>query len=201
MCRYRWATIITVLLASITLGAALWRGFPPVSFHTAEFPGLVPEIYSQSKNTAVKIYKSERKLILYNEGKVIGVFKTALGFSPVGDKEKEGDGKTPEGKFVICYVNDNTPYLYFYGLNYPNSKDAKRGLTQGLISQGEYQQIAAASQSGSIPLWHTALGGEVGIHGGGNWLDWTKGCVAVSDADILALRDYLQVGTAVEIFP
>ncbi|HWR56361.1 MAG TPA: L,D-transpeptidase, partial [Negativicutes bacterium] len=74
-------------------------------------------------------------------------------------------------------------------------------LRQGLISQGEYRQIVTASQSGGIPLWNTPLGGEVGIHGGGNWMDWTKGCVAVSDADILTLKDYLRIGTSVEVFP
>lgn len=124
-----------------------------------------------------------------------------MGFDPVGDKKKEGDGKTPEGRFIICYINTNTPYLYFYGLNYPNIKDAERGLKQGIISQKEYQQIVAASQSGSIPFWNTPLGGEVGIHGAGNLIDWTKGCVAVSDADILTLKDYLNIGTSVEIFP
>lgn len=199
--QFRLVMIIALLLISIALGSAVWRGFPPFSFHTAEFPGLVSVKNVLSQNTTVKVYKSERKLVLYNDEEIIGVFKTALGFSTVGDKEKEGDGKTPEGKFVICYVNEKTPYLYFYGLNYPNLKDAERGLKQGLISQEEYQQIVAASQSDGIPLWNTYLGGEVGIHGGGNWLDWTKGCVAVSDTDILTLKSFLRVGTSVEIFP
>lgn len=162
---------------------------------------MFPTIEMQPQHIEVKIYKSKRTLILYSDGRPIGVIKTALGFAPVGDKEKEGDGKTPEGRFVICYINKNSPYLYFYGLNYPNIKDAERGLTQGLISQEEYRQIVTASQSGSIPLWNTALGGEVGIHGGGNRMDWTHGCVAVSDTDILTLDNYFNIGTSVEIFP
>ncbi|MBP2629040.1 MAG: hypothetical protein H6Q68_3751 [Firmicutes bacterium] len=201
MRRYRWVRIIIALLVVIVFGIAVWRGFPPFKLHTAEFPGLLQAINVPPQQTEVKIYKSERKIILYGDGKVIGVFKTALGFTAVGDKEREGDGKTPEGKFVICYINNKTPYLYFYGLNYPNFKDAERGLRQGLISQGEYSQIVTASQSGGIPLWNTPLGGEVGIHGGGNWMDWTKGCVAVSDADILTLKDYLRIGTSVEVLP
>ncbi len=93
----------------------------------------------QSQQTEVKIYKSERKLILYGDGKVLGIFKIALGFSDIGNKEREGDGKTPEGNFSICYINDKTPYLYFFGLNYPNFQDAERGRRQGLISQEEYR--------------------------------------------------------------
>lgn len=182
------------------LSFAIWRGFPPFSLHTNKFPGLLHKTAVLPQNVEVKVYKSERKLFLYSDGKVIGIFRIALGFAPVGDKEQEGDGKTPEGKFVICYINNHTPYIYFYGLNYPNAKDAERGLKQGLISQEEYQQIAMAAQSGSIPLWKTPLGGEVGIHGGGNWWNWTQGCVALSDTDIFTLKKYLKIGTNVEIF-
>lgn len=183
------------------LGFVVWRGFPPFKWHTSEFPGLLHKLEVQPQHVAVKIYKSERKLVLYGDGEIIGIFKMALGFAPVGDKEIEGDGKTPEGNFVICYINDNTPYVYFYGLNYPNVKDAERGMKQGLISEKEYQQIVVAAKSGSVPLWGTPLGGEVGIHGGGSLADWTRGCVAVSDADILTLKEFLGIGTRVEIFP
>ncbi|WP_110955899.1 L,D-transpeptidase family protein [Anaerosinus massiliensis] len=201
MRRYSWLTIIMILFVIMILGIAVWRGFPPFKLHTSDFPGILHTMEVKPKQIEVKIYKAERKLVLYGDGEIIGIFKTAFGFAPVGDKEIEGDGKTPEGSFVICYINDKTPYVYFYGLSYPDSKAAERGLKQGLISQKEYQQFVAVSQSGGIPLWNTPLGGEVGIHGGGNWMDWTKGCVAVSDADILTLKDYLDVGTSVEIFP
>ena len=198
--RYKWIKIIGAFLIILIFGIAIWRGVPPFTLHNEEFPGLFAEDIKPQR-TEVKIYKSERKLVLYGDGQIIGTFKIALGFSAVGDKEREGDGKTPEGNFVICYINDKTPYLYFYGLNYPNFEDAERGLKQGLISREEYQKIVTAAQSGGIPLWNTSLGGEVGIHGGGNWLDWTKGCVAVSDADIFTLKEYMRIGTSVEIFP
>lgn len=201
MDRYSWLIKIVILLVITALGFAVWRGFPPFQLYTASFPGLLQTRPEQPQQIEVRIYKAERKLVLYGDGNIIGIFKTALGFMPVGDKEKEGDGKTPEGSFVICYINDATPFLYFYGLNYPKREDGERGLKQGLISQQEYQQIAAASQTGSIPLWKTPLGGEVGIHGGGNWMDWTQGCVAVSDSDILILKKYLKLGTPIEILP
>lgn len=193
--------LIGSLIAFFIVAFAIWRGFPPFQLHTDQFPGLLHETAVQSQDIAVKIYKSDRKLFLYANGDVIGIFKIALGFAPVNDKEREGDGKTPEGKFVICYINNQTPYVYFYGLNYPNAEDAERGLKQELISQEEYKQIARAAKSGDIPLWNTPLGGEVGIHGGGNWWDWTQGCIAVSDADIFTLKEYLKIGTPVEIFP
>ncbi|EGO65853.1 L,D-transpeptidase family protein [Acetonema longum] len=199
--RYNRLAILIVLIVIFVLAFAVWRGFPPFQLHTSAFPGLLHQTNRQPKQIEVKIYKSERRLMLYGDGNIIGIFRIARGFAPVGNKEKEGDGKTPEGNFVICYINDKTPYVYFYGLNYPNVKDAERGLKQGLISSSEYQQIVSAAQMGGIPLWKTPLGGEVGIHGGGSLWDWTQGCVAVSDADILILKEYLTIGTPVEIFP
>lgn len=197
----KWMWTIFILMIIIILGFSIWRGVPPFQLRTDVFPGLLSETIVNSEKNEVKIYKSQRKLELYSDGQIIGIFKIALGFSPSGDKEIEGDGKTPEGCFSICYINNRTPYLYFYGIDYPNIKDAKRGLEQGLISQEQYQQIIDAIKAGDIPLWKTSLGGEVGIHGGGSLVNWTQGCIAVSDTDILILKDYLKVGTSVEILP
>ena len=201
---YKWKRIavVGILLIGILLGFAIWRGFPPFQLRSSQFPGLLSNaITPNPQSVRVEIVKSERKLVLYQEEKMIGIFKIALGFSPRGDKGQEGDGKTPEGSYAICYINDETPYVYFYGLSYPQEKDAKKGLEKGLISQEEYQNLMNASKNKSIPSWYTSLGGEVGIHGGGNGADWTKGCVALSDTDILILKKYLMIGTPVHIFP
>ncbi|MDR1702228.1 MAG: L,D-transpeptidase family protein [Sporomusaceae bacterium] len=190
-----------IVFVIIIVSFFVWRGIPPFQLRTDSFPGLLISHEQNPTITAVKIYKSQRKFELYGDGQIIGIFKIGLGFAPSGDKEVEGDGKTPVGKFAVCYINKNTPYVYFYGLNYPNLEDAERGLSKGLISQKEYEQILQAVQSGATPLWQTPLGGEVGIHGGGNLLDWSAGCVTVSDTDILILEKYLTLGTVVEIKP
>lgn len=61
----------------------------------------------------VKIYKERRIIELYGDNKLIGRFKMALGRVPQGKKQREGDNKTPEGNYYICYINSKTKYKYF----------------------------------------------------------------------------------------
>ena len=113
-----WILLLFIIVGA--LGFGIWRGVPPFQLRSDNFPGLINSTVVDFEKTEVKIYKSQRKLELYAGGKVIGIFKIALGFSPEGDKRIEGDGKIPEGQFAICYINNRTPYVYFYGLNYPH---------------------------------------------------------------------------------
>jgi murein L,D-transpeptidase YafK len=151
-------------------------------------------------NTSIKIYKGKRILELYGNDKLIGRFKIALGRSPEGDKNEEGDTKTPEGSYYICTRNDNSKFTLFLGLSYPNTEDAKRGLKNNLITPDIYEEIKAAEDLKQCPPWNTPLGGEVGIHGGGNTPDWTLGCIALSDENIRIIWDYAPLKTPVDIF-
>ncbi len=157
-----------------------------------------PQIKPQDVN--IKIYKKIRILELYGDDKLIGRFKIALGSESIGDKDKEGDMKTPEGKYYICTRNDKSNYTLFLGLSYPNVEDARRGVEQGLISESEFEKIQIEVESGRRPAWETALGGAIGIHGGGTRSDWTWGCVAVSDNDIKIIWEYTKMNTPVEVF-
>lgn len=151
-------------------------------------------------NTSIKIYKGKRILELYGNDKLIGRFKIALGRSPEGDKNEEGDTKTPEGSYYICTRNDNSKFTLFLGLSYPNTEDAKRGLKNNLITPDIYEEIKTAEDLKQCPPWNTPLGGEVGIHGGGNTPDWTLGCIALSDENIRIIWDYAPLKTPVDIF-
>jgi murein L,D-transpeptidase YafK len=151
-------------------------------------------------NTSIKIYKGKRILELYGNDKLIGRFKIALGRSPEGDKNEEGDTKTPEGSYYICTRNDNSKFTLFLGLSYPNTEDAKRGLKNNLITPDIYEEIKTAEDLKQCPPWNTPLGGEVGIHGGGNTPDWTLGCIALSDENIRIVWDYAPLKTPVDIF-
>ena len=83
------------------------------------------------KISLLKVYKEKRILELYGDDKLIGSFKIALGGAPIGSKDKEGDNKTPEGKYYICTRNDKSKYKLFLGLNYPNVQDAQRDYKMG----------------------------------------------------------------------
>lgn len=153
------------------------------------------------KNPYLVIKKAERKLELFDGEKLIKTYTVGLGFAPEGDKEKEGDGKTPEGDFYIFTKNPKSSFYLSLGISYPNLEDAKRGLEQKLITQNEYDQIAEAVKSKKMPLQKTKLGGEIYIHGGGNSRDWTWGCVAMNNEDVKELFDTLPLGTKVTIEP
>lgn len=148
----------------------------------------------------IKVYKEKRILELYGDEKLIGRFKIALGRNPLGDKEKEGDNKTPEGSYYICSKVSKTKYTYFMGISYPNTKDAQNGLDKGLIDKETYDTIKKAIEEKKQPPWDTPLGGAIGIHGEGTKSDWTYGCVALSNEDINVIKQYTPIGTAVEIY-
>lgn len=160
----------------------------------------VEEIKVEPQNTLIKIFKKERLLELYVDGQLIDKFKIGLGSSPTGDKNKEGDRKTPLGKYYVCTRNDKSRFTLFLGISYPNIEDAKRGLENGLIDQKIFEKIKKANEKEIQPPWKTSLGGEVGIHGGGNNADWTWGCIALSDKNIKTLWEYAKLKTPVEIY-
>lgn len=152
-------------------------------------------------NPRLVVKKAARKLEVYDGRKFIRSYRMVLGFTPRGDKETEGDGKTPEGTFYVFTKNPESRFHLSLGVSYPGAEDAKRGLDQKLISQEEYDEIIAAIREKRMPLQKTRLGGEIYIHGGGTESDWTDGCVALKDEEITELFNAIPVGTAVEIKP
>ena len=147
------------------------------------------------------IHKKRRKLELFDGKTLVKTYEIVLGKTPVGDKEIEGDGKTPEGEFYVFTKNDKSKFHLSLGLSYPNLEDAERGLSAGLITKAEYDAIAEAIAKKKMPPQTTKLGGEIYIHGGGTDGDWTQGCVALADDDIKKLFDSIPVGTPVRILP
>ena len=152
-------------------------------------------------NPRIVIKKAARKLELFDGKKFIKTYPMVLGFTPTGDKEVEGDGKTPEGKFYVFTKNPKSRFHVSLGVSYPSRDDADRGLLKGLITQQERDDIVKAIEDKKMPLQKTALGGEVYIHGGGTLTDWTDGCVALSNDQMEELFNAIPVGTEVEILP
>jgi hypothetical protein len=152
-------------------------------------------------NPKIVVRKAARQLTLFSGGEAVRVYRVVLGFAPEGDKERQRDGRTPEGTFYVCVKNDKSNFYLSLGLSYPDESDAARGLRDGLITRRQHDQIARAIRRRARPPWDTALGGEIFIHGGGTSSDWTAGCVALENADIKELFDSVPVGTAVRIEP
>lgn len=151
------------------------------------------------KNPRIVIMKTERRLELYSGGAVVRRYKIGLGLSPVEDKVRQGDRRTPEGEFYIFTKNDKSAFYLSLGLSYPNIEDAERGLKDKLISQRQHDLIVRAINRKATPPQTTALGGDIYIHGNGAGSDWTWGCVALENADMKELFDSVTVGTPVTI--
>ena len=163
-----------------------------------EFPQLSKPL-PRMKNPHLVVKKKDRRLELYDGEKLIKNYEIALGFAPESNKEKQGDGKTPEGEFYIFTKNDKSKFYLSLGISYPNIEDAERGLKAKLITKAQRDEIVQAIQNKKTPLQNTALGGEIYIHGGGSAGDWTRGCVALKNEEIKELFDALPVGTIVKI--
>ena len=155
----------------------------------------------EMKSPEIIIRKKERVLQVYDTGRLVKSFPMVLGFAPVGDKEVEGDGKTPEGEFYIFTKNPKSRFHLSLGLSYPTKDDAKRGLAAGKITRAEHDLILSAIDAKRMPPQKTALGGEIYIHGGGISSDWTLGCIALENRGIEELFNGIPVGTKVTILP
>jgi hypothetical protein len=149
----------------------------------------------------VVVHKSTRNLALCKAGANVTNFRVGLGFAPIGDKEKQGDGKTPEGVFYFPRLVPSSSYYKAFLISYPDKDDAVRGLTAGLITQAEKTQIDSAQNACLEPPDSTGLGGLVELHGNGGSQDWTWGCVAVEDSEIDQLWGVLGVGDTIVILP
>jgi murein L,D-transpeptidase YafK len=149
----------------------------------------------------IVVYKRERKLEFYSDEKLLRVFRIGLGFNPVPDKKREGDGATPEGDFYVFVKNNRSAYYLSLGVSYPNAEDAERGLRDGLITKSQYEAINEAIRQKAAPPQYTKLGGLIYIHGNGASSDWTWGCVALENEDIKELFNAVSVGTPVKILP
>ena len=117
-----------------------------------------------------------------------------------------GDNQTPIGKFRIGWINDDTRFHRFMGLNYPDAEAARQGYERGLITDEQWRRIRYALNTGNVPPQNTILGGMIGIHGVGQGdleihglYNWTNGCVALTNEQIDLLSEWAHIGTRVEI--
>lgn len=187
---------------TVMLVAALFAGLPAMTAAAGCGPrdsASEREPLPAPASPRILIEKGARRLTLFDGETPVRTYRVALGSSSLGDKEREGDRRTPVGAFCVCVKNPDSRYHLSLGLSYPNEEDAERGLRVGLISGAERDAIVAAVLAGRRPPWDTALGGEIMIHGNGSARDWTWGCIALDDADIEEIYAAVVLGTPVEV--
>jgi len=140
----------------------------------------VPE-YVGPEVTRIQVFKGQRLMQLLNNNTLIRAYNFELGFAPTGHKTQEGDGRTPEGAYLINRKNPNSEYHLSLGISYPDTND-----------------VAQARARGVSP------GGDIFIHGTPSRLvgqpDWTWGCIAVQNAEIDEMYAMVQTGTKIFIY-
>jgi murein L,D-transpeptidase YafK len=149
----------------------------------------------------IVVKKGQRQLLLFSGEKLVRTYRVGLGLSPIGDKARSGDHRTPEGDFYIFTKNDKSAFYLSLGISYPNTAAAERGLRDHLIDKSQYGAITRALRAKKGPPQNTLLGGDIYIHGNGAQSDWTWGCVALENEDIRELFNAVSVGTPVTIEP
>ncbi len=156
---------------------------------------------AQAGEMQIIVRKDARSLEVVRDGRIVERFPAALGFTPAGTKLRQGDGKTPEGSYVVRVRNAKSQFHLSLGIDYPNVRDAARGLKDGLVNRSQHDKIVAAARRKTMPPASTRLGGDIFIHGGGVGRDWTFGCVALENRDIERLFAMTPIGTRVDILP
>lgn len=148
---------------------------------------LLPALASANADRLV-VKKSARELLLFAGDEVLRRYEIALGRNPVGHKERRGDNRTPEGKYLLDWRNPQSRFYRSIHISYPNENDRRRAAAMGVDP-----------------------GGSIMIHGVPDRyrddqefiisLDWTEGCIAVTNKDMEEIWALVADNTPIEILP
>ena len=137
--------------------------------------------YNGPEVTRIQVFKQQRYMQLLHQDSLLKSYNFQLGFAPTGHKQQEGDGRTPEGAYVIDRRNPNSRFHLSLGISYPNAND-----------------IAYARARGVDP------GGDIFIHGTPTRAigipDWTWGCIAVQNNEMDEIYAMVNNGTQIFIY-
>jgi murein L,D-transpeptidase YafK len=162
-----------ILVAVLAAGAVYWS---------------LPETPLPSGTTAerLQIDKGARRLVIFADGRAVKSYRISLGRVPEGAKEREGDGRTPEGVYIVDYRKADSDYHRALHISYPDPYDRKRARDLGVSPGGAIMIHGLPNGLGWIGRFH-------------RFSDWTQGCIAVTDKEIEELWRAVPPGTPVEI--
>lgn len=136
----------------------------------------------------VVIEKGARLLHLMHNGEAFRTFKIALGIRPVGDKKSEGDFKTPEGKYTLDHRNPNSEFFLSIHVSYPDSVDRREAAKRGVEPGGAIMIHGQPNEPSRSETYYRTR-------------DWTNGCIAVSNSDMIDIWLMTGENTPIEIRP
>ncbi len=171
----RYFTLLTVLLVSLSVAIG-WANH------------LDNPLPNDVRADLIVVEKSKRELTVYSQGKPLKTYKVALGREPVGPKRREGDKKTPEGRYTINYRKADSGYFRALHISYPSQADAETARKEGMSPGRDIMIHGLRNGIGWIGKLHRLA-------------DWTLGCVAVTDREMEELWRTVPDGTFVELKP
>ncbi len=136
----------------------------------------------------VVVEKGKRELHLIRNGAAFRTFKIALGIQPVGDKAEEGDFKTPEGRYILDARNPRSEYFLSIHVSYPNRQDRREARAAGVDPGGAIMIHGQPNEPTRSETYYRTQ-------------DWTNGCIAVSNSDMIDIWLMTGDNTPIEIRP
>lgn len=136
----------------------------------------------------VLVDKADRKLHLVRNGEAFRTFDIALGMLPTGDKEYEGDFRTPEGSYYLDMRNPNSEYFLSIHVSYPDNQDVREARSKGLDPGGAIMIHGQPNEPTRSEAYYRTQ-------------DWTNGCIAVSNSDMIDIWLMTNNNTPIEIRP
>ncbi|MGD9078667.1 MAG: L,D-transpeptidase family protein [Desulfobacterales bacterium] len=144
--------------------------------------------HSEQTADMVVVEKSKSRLYLMREGETLASFRVAFGSNPKGHKQEQGDGRTPEGRYILDYKNSGSAYYKSIHISYPNAKDRKEARKRGVDPGGDIMIHGQKNGYGRLSILVQRF-------------NWTNGCIALSDRDMDAVWNAVEPGTPIEIRP
>jgi murein L,D-transpeptidase YafK len=136
----------------------------------------------------VIVYKQQRKMVLLSQGKQVKAYRVALGGQPVGAKQRQGDHRTPEGSYLLDSRNAHSQFYKAFHISYPNPKDSAAAKKLGVSPGGDIMLHGLPKDYAWLGKAHTQV-------------DWTDGCIAVTNEEMDEIWEAVPVGTPIEIKP
>ncbi|WP_440875303.1 L,D-transpeptidase family protein [Thalassotalea sp. PLHSN55] len=134
----------------------------------------------------VKVDKSQNKMFLLKQGKIVKSYRIALGGKPKGHKQYEGDQRTPEGRYTLDYIKEDSAFYRAMHISYPNQADITQAKNQGRSPGGQIMVHGQRDRAG----WRANIAQR---------LNWTNGCIALKNHEMDEFIALVDVGTPIEI--
>ena len=174
--RFNYINCIVGLSISVIIAALIFYFYPE------------PTLQIEGKISKILVIKFKRKLVIYQGDSILKTYEISMGRHPIGKKEIKGDQKTPEGSYKIIRKSSFSLFYKNFKISYPNDADIENAKRLKKQAGGDIMIHGMRNGFGFIGKFH-------------RFIDWTSGCIALTDKEMDELYDHVEIGTPIEILP